>query len=104
MDAATGQGDDEQQCFFLKMKADYHRYIATVTKEKRLDDCRAEAFKFYQQAMRLKVHPGSPTRLGLILNFAIFQAEIMKNFGEAMNLLDKGQADSIDKVEEMDDE
>lgn len=52
----------------------------------------------------MKVHPGSPTRLSLILNYAIFQAEVMKNFGEAMTLLEKGQADSIDKVEEMDDE
>ncbi len=39
IDSAT-VGDEESQAFFLKMKADYYRYILTVAKENRLKEAR----------------------------------------------------------------
>ena len=105
IDSVTEKGDDEQQAFFYKMKADYLRYICMYPKsEERLLECKEEALKAYQKANKFKLHPGSPTRLGLVLNFAIFKAEIMGDYGLAIKMAEKGQADSIDKTEEMNDE
>lgn len=55
--------------------------------------------------MKLQVHQGSPTRLGLLLNYAIFNAEVLKNINEAVKLSEKAINESTDKIEEMlDDE
>ena len=54
--------------------------------------------------MRFKVHPGSPTRLGLILNYAIFKSTVQNDYADAIKMAEKGQADSVDKIEEMGDE
>ena len=54
--------------------------------------------------MRFKAHPGSPTRLGLVLNYAIFKALVLKDYQDAIKIAEKGQADSVDKTEEMNDD
>jgi hypothetical protein len=62
----------EGQAYFSKMKADFYRYMLEVVKEERLMEARDEANKAYDTAMKIKCHPGSPTRLSICLNMAIF--------------------------------
>jgi hypothetical protein len=42
--------------------------------------------------------------LGLLLNYAIFNAEVIKNVNEAIKLSEKAVNESTDKVEEMQDD
>ena len=62
----------EGLAYFSKMKGDFYRYMLEVVKEDRLMQARDEANKAYQTAIAVKCHPGSPTRLSICLNTAIF--------------------------------
>ena len=42
--------------------------------------------------------------MGLLLNYAIFNAEVIKNVNEAIKLSEKAVNESTDKVEEMQDD
>jgi hypothetical protein len=42
--------------------------------------------------------------LGLLLNYAIFNAEVLKNVTEAIKISEKAVNESTDKVEEMQDD
>ena len=50
------------------------------------------------------VHPGSPTRLSICLNYAIFKADYMFAIPDAIKICDKALSDSQDKIEEMNEE
>jgi len=69
--------DDESKVFYLKMKADYHRYNVEVTESSEQTQF---ALETYQQAMTFaqSLRLSSPVRLGLALNFAVFYYEIKK--------------------------
>ena len=42
--------------------------------------------------------------MGLLLNYAIFNAEVLKNVTEAIKISEKAVNESTDKVEEMQDD
>ncbi|CAK0800773.1 unnamed protein product, partial [Prorocentrum cordatum] len=83
--ATTG----ESKVFYQKMKADYYRYIAEYTtgadKERDL----------------AATHP---IRLGLALNFSVFQYEVLANPDEACKMARTAFEDAIDELENVEEE
>ncbi|KAL3099118.1 hypothetical protein niasHT_025562 [Heterodera trifolii] len=86
--------DPEPKVFYLKMKADYYRYMAEVATA--TDEDRSRVVELakgaYQEAMEIatsKIAATNPTRLGLALNFSVFNFEILKSVDEARKLAQK---------------
>merc|ERR1712080_162539 len=80
--ASTG----ESKVFYQKMKADYYRYIAEFTEGDSKSKAAENARLAYQEAQNVaeKDLPVThPIRLGLALNFSVFQYEVLQNQDEA---------------------
>ncbi|XP_026666268.2 14-3-3-like protein GF14 kappa isoform X1 [Phoenix dactylifera] len=75
-------GSSESKVFYLKMKGDYHRYLAEfkVGEERRqaAKDA-AAAYNAAQDIANVALAPTHPFRLGLDLNFSVFFHDIMKS-------------------------
>merc|ERR1712000_340077 len=74
--------DGESKVFFLKMKADYWRYMAEFTKDDARVKAAASATDAYKAAEEVATRDLSvthPVRLGLALNFSVFQYEALQN-------------------------
>ncbi len=91
----------EASVFYLKMKADYHRYLA----EFKLDEARKAAadntHKAYQaaQAKAAELSTTNPIRLGLALNFSVFYYEVMNQPNEACSLAKQAFDDAISDLD-----
>ena len=62
---------NESEVFYLKMAADYYRYLAEFESG---DDSAKQAENFYQKALDVAteaLNETHPTRLGLALNFSV---------------------------------
>ena len=100
--------DDESKVFYLKMKADYYRYMTEYAEEEAKRKIVVKSQKAYDEAFELskKIPIFSYTRLGLILNFAVFYHETLNEHkkaiefsGEAIKDAELGMA-GIDENEE----
>jgi len=96
--ATTG----ESKVFYQKMKADYYRYIAEYSqgdaKTKTAEDARLayeEAFKFAEQDLAVT----HPIRLGLALNYSVFQYEVLSNPDEACKMARTAFEDAIAELD-----
>ncbi|KAL3096380.1 hypothetical protein niasHS_004346 [Heterodera schachtii] len=84
--------DPEPKVFYLKMKADYYRYMAEVATDADRSGVVELAKGAYQEAMEIatsKIAAINPTRLGLALNFSVFNFEILKSVDEARKVAQK---------------
>lgn len=79
----------EASVFYLKMKADYHRYLS----EFKVDNDRKEAaektlmaYNAAQEKALAELPSTNPIRLGLALNFSVFYYEVMNQPEKACNL------------------
>lgn len=74
--------------FFYKMKGDYYRYKAEVLSGNDEKEASDLALGSYQEAQRLSkdLNPTDPIRLGLYLNFSVFNYEILNNTEEACKI------------------
>merc|ERR1711879_1014425 len=71
----------ESKVFYQKMKADYYRYIAEFTEGEAKTAAAENARKAYDEAAKVaeKDLPVThPIRLGLALNFSVFQYEVLQ--------------------------
>merc|ERR1712050_581670 len=76
--ASTG----ESKVFYQKMKAGYHRYIAEFTDGDKKSKAAEEARLAYSEAQTVAekdLAVTHPIRLGLALNFSVFQYEVLNN-------------------------
>ena len=76
---------DENKVFFFKLIGDNYLYASEFATEDQLITFKAGAFEYYQKAYDISasIHSCNPIRLGIALNFCIFQYEVMKNHLEA---------------------
>jgi len=72
---------------FQKMKGDYYRYMAEYASKDTHDKYAADALKCYQTASdsaTQNLKPATPASLGLALNFAVFNFEVMNDATKAI--------------------
>ena len=83
--AASNQ---EDTVFFLKMRADYNRYIAEISTGDTRDQATNEAEEGYIQARNEsdKLSSTHPIRLAVKLNFAVFECEVKNNHTSAISI------------------
>lgn len=101
---------DESKVFYLKMKGDYHRYLA----EFKTGDDRKEAAEHtlvaYKAAQDLAEQPHGglapthPIRLGLALNFSVFYYEILNSPERACRLAKQAFDDAIAELDSLGEE
>merc|ERR1712056_114083 len=79
----------ESKVFYQKMKADYYRYIAEFSdgdaKSKAAENARL-AYAEAQTVAEKDLAVTHPIRLGLALNFSVFQYEVLSNPDEACKM------------------
>merc|ERR1712224_1147361 len=76
--ASTG----ESKVFYQKMKADYYRYIAEYSEGGKKSEAASNAEKAYGEAQAVAekdLAVTHPIRLGLALNFSVFQYEVLSS-------------------------
>merc|ERR1712154_649807 len=92
----------ESKVFYQKMKADYYRYIAEFTdgdaKSKAAENARLayeEAHKVAEKDLAVT----HPIRLGLALNYSVFQYEVLQNPDEACKMARTAFEDAIAELD-----
>jgi len=96
--ASTG----ESKVFYYKMKADYWRYIAEFTADQKKKDASENARGAYQEASNAAekdLAVTHPIRLGLALNYSVFQYEVLQNQEEACKMARVAFEDAIAELD-----
>ncbi|KAI0677083.1 14-3-3-like protein [Trametes maxima] len=81
--------DGEETVFYSKMRGDYYRYLAELTRlhpKEHLSSISLEAYKSAYKHALITLPPTHPTRLGLALNFAVYFHDIMRSPERACHL------------------
>lgn len=84
----------EARTFYLKMKGDYHRYLAEFARSSERAVAKEEATIAYNAAMEeAAAHLATthPVRLGLSLNFSVFQHEVLEQTSVAIETAEKAK-------------
>merc|ERR1712125_96199 len=92
----------ESKVFYEKMKADYYRYIAEFTVGDEKAKAAENARLAYQEASNVAekdLAVTHPIRLGLILNFSVFQYEVLQNPEEACKMARTAFEDAIAELD-----
>jgi 14-3-3 protein epsilon len=104
----SGAEFDEVKAYYLKMAADYHRYLAEFKNDK---DNQGKALSYYKEGLEVAQKSLPVThavRLGVALNYAVCLYEIAKQPKEACALIqttyDDAQKEMANKKEEEIDE
>jgi len=96
--ATTG----ESKVFYHKMKGDYHRYIAEFSTEGAKKEAAEDARKAYQEATGVAekdLAVTHPIRLGLALNYSVFQYEVLQSPEEACKMARTAFEDAIAELD-----
>jgi len=92
----------ESTVFYQKMKADYYRYIAEFSSDSVKDKAADNARLAYEEAQKVAVNQLAvthPIRLGLALNFSVFQYEVLSNPDEACKMARTAFEDAIAELD-----
>lgn len=101
--ATTG----ESKVFYLKMKGDYHRYLAefkTGADRKEAAEHTLLAYKAAQDIALVDLTPTHPIRLGLALNFSVFYYEILNSPERACTLAKQAFDEAIAELDSLPEE
>ncbi len=96
--------EEEAKAFFVKMIGDYYRYIAENAKDAVLEDVKNKANKAYTEANAIDLPACNPIKLGLALNFSVFNYEVLKDHATACNLADTALSQALDKIDELEED
>jgi len=103
----------ESKVFYLKMKGDYHRYLAEVANADKRSDIISQSEKSYEDAFKVScegedghgaMQPTHPIRLGLALNFSVFFYEIRDDHNKACELAKKAFDDAIAELDTLNED
>merc|ERR1711974_395148 len=96
--ATTG----ESKVFYQKMKADYFRYIAEFSEGDKKSKAAESARQAYEEAHKVAekdLAVTHPIRLGLALNYSVFQYEVLQNPDEACKMARTAFEDAIAELD-----
>ena len=99
-----GDCADEAKAFFLKMVGDYYRYIAEEAIGAKLKEVKQAAKAAYEKANAIDLAPCNPIKLGLALNFSVFNYEVLKDHAKACELADSALQQALDKIDELEED
>merc|ERR1711941_210114 len=93
--------EDESKVFYHKMKADYYRYIAEYNEGDKKKTAAENARQAYEEATTAsaKLAVAHPIRLGLALNYSVFQYEVLSNPDEACKMARSAFEDAIAELD-----
>jgi len=96
----------EASVFYLKMKADYYRYLAEFAKDEKKKENATSASEAYSKATEAAagLAPTHPIRLGLALNFSVFKYEVQGETTEACTLAKDAFDSAIAELDTLDEE
>ncbi|KAJ0234529.1 14-3-3-like protein GF14 psi [Hirschfeldia incana] len=97
----------ESKVFYLKMKGDYHRYLAEFKAgDERKDAAESTlvAYKSAQDIATAELAPTHPIRLGLALNFSVFYYEILNSPDRACTLAKQAFDEAIAELDTLGEE
>nr|CAD1826524.1 unnamed protein product [Ananas comosus var. bracteatus] len=100
-------GTAESKVFYLKMKGDYHRYLAefkTGAERKEAAENTMSAYKAAQDIALAELAPTHPIRLGLALNFSVFYYEILNSPDRACTLAKQAFDEAISELDSLGEE
>ena len=100
----NGECADEAKAFFVKMVGDYYRYIAENAKDAKLEEVKQKAKEAYEQANAIDLPACNPIKLGLALNFSVFNYEVLKDHAKACELADSALQQALDKIDELEED
>ena len=92
----------ESKVFYQKMKADYYRYIAEFTDSDAKSKAAESARQAYEEATKVAekdLAVTHPIRLGLVLNYSVFQYEVLQNPDEACKMARTAFEDAIAELD-----
>jgi len=103
---AGAKNSPEASVFYLKMKADYYRYLAEFAKEDTKSEHSTKAESAYKSATESAegLAPTHPIRLGLALNYSVFLYEVQNKMKEACDLAPTAFDDAIAELDTLDEE
>ncbi|XP_077224250.1 14-3-3-like protein [Tasmannia lanceolata] len=97
----------DSKVFYLKMKGDYHRYLAefkTGVERKEAAESTLAAYKSAQDIAVAELAPTHPIRLGLALNFSVFYYEILNSPDRACTLAKQAFDEAIAELDTLGEE
>ncbi|KAK9134234.1 hypothetical protein Syun_013564 [Stephania yunnanensis] len=97
----------DSKVFYLKMKGDYHRYLAefkTAADRKDAAESTLSAYKSAQDIAAAELAPTHPIRLGLALNFSVFYYEILNSPDRACGLAKQAFDEAIAELDTLGEE
>ena len=106
-DLLTKITSDEGKVFFIKMKGDYYRYICEFAQGQYKEESSKSAQENYQQALNIAeqaLDSTHPSRIGLALNYSVFNYEILGQHASAIAIAQKAFDDGIANLENLTDE
>jgi 14-3-3 protein epsilon len=95
--------DAEARVFYLKMTADYYRYLAEFKPEQGNEAKAAEHYKKALEIAEKNLEPTHPIRLGLALNYSVCFYEILKQPENACALAKDAFDKAIKKLDALDE-
>jgi 14-3-3 protein epsilon len=97
----------ESKVFFYKMKGDYYRYLAEFSTDDVLAQVSEKSSKAYEEASELaqkELDSTNPIRLGLGLNYSVFNYEILRNPDKAIKLAKQAFEEAIAHIDTLDED
>merc|ERR1712070_105476 len=99
--------DNESKVFYQKMAADYYRYLAEFSEGETKAEVSKKAEVAYSTAYETAskgLAPTHPIRLGLALNYSVFQFEVQNKADEACQLAKTSFDEAIAELDTLDEE
>ncbi|KGN60248.1 14-3-3-like protein B [Cucumis sativus] len=97
----------ESEVFYLKMKGDYHRYLAEFKIGEERKSAAEDTMLAYKAAQDIAVAdlaPTHPIRLGLALNFSVFYFEILNQSDKACSMAKQAFEEAIAELDTLGEE
>ncbi|GAB4841282.1 hypothetical protein Ancab_022014 [Ancistrocladus abbreviatus] len=97
----------ESTVVYYRWKADFYRYSAEIKdgyEREQVADYSFEAYKMATNLAEAALSPAHPTRLGVVMNFAVFYHDIMKSPLRARNLAHQAYEEALLELHTLDEE